>query len=613
MESTYSRWRLGADIVVVSAAAIALHMALAGKNGIIANGGLGDTDAFMRLIRVQELWQSGNWYQNITSSLGAPDGLSLHWTRPLDVLILLPAFLLHLGGMAMDRAIYWSGALISPALQIAACLAAAHAARPLWERQGAWRVAALMVLFNGGAITYCLAGRPDHHSLGLLMTAVAIGQAVRAVLNPLDAKAAYRAGAWAAAGVWVSPEAFVGVAPSLLTFGLLWLANEAGGLSWARLGRRFALGMAAIILLAIVIEQPPSNWLTPEYDKVSILHLVIALTLALDFRIAEALRLAGWRRVVVAGIVALLSGCALAWLFPHFYLGPMGNVGDQGTKLLLDDVMEMSPLWPVNHASTNQFFGMIGNSLAALPVIPYCLWRWRRQPAFAAAVLLSFSYLIALLGALLHQRLAVPLSAYGAILGCGLFAMLCDLVVSPRSLTLTATRILACTIVVFGGQVWLLLPSAADNTSAPKAAVCEPKPVADWLNANHPGIVTADPMGAERHTPIILTESINYPPELAYRTPYRFVGGPYHRGIDDIADMTDAAMGTDDATVHSIVTRRQADFVLICVTEVPKAIGESAPTSLYHLLLKGAPPAWLQPVLMGPEASREFRLFAVKR
>ncbi len=50
--------------------------------------------------------------------------------------------------------------------------------------------------------------------------------------------------------------------------------------------------MAAIILLAILIEQPPSTLADPGIcDKVSILHLDHrASTLALDFRIAEALR-----------------------------------------------------------------------------------------------------------------------------------------------------------------------------------------------------------------------------------------------------------------------------------------------------------------------------------
>lgn len=620
MESSYSRTRIGADIIVMTAATIALHFTLAQQNGTLATGTLRDTDAFMRLIRVEELWQTGNWYQTVTSSLGAPSGLSLHWTRPLDILILLPALLLHVAGFAMDRAIYWSGMVVSPVLQLLACLAAAKAAKPIWEKHGAWRVAAVMVLFNGAAVTYCLAGRPDHHSLGLLLTILAAGQAIRAVLNPRDARAAYYAGGWAAAGIWVSPEALLTIGPTLITFGLLWLMHlKEGGQQWLRLGRRFSLGMAAVIIVAIGSEQAPSNWLTAEYDKISILHLAIALAVAADFWIAEALPWNGWRRVVGAGIVAVLSAGALAVLFPHFYLGPLGNVSNQGVKILLDDVLEMRPILPVNADAADQFLGMIGNSLGALIVIPYCLWRWRGQPAFAAALLLSLSFLTALAGALLHQRLAVPLSAYGAILGCGLFAMLCDLAARASPVTRSLTRIVAAVIVVFGAQLGLLLPGKAGNTTntgdvaAVKPPACQPKPVADWLIANHPGIATPEPVGADRHSPIILTESINYPPELAYRTPYRFVGGPYHRGIADIADMVDAATGTDDSAVHGIVTRRQADFVLVCITEVPKAIGESSPDSLYHRLLRGEPPAWLQPTLMSPDASREFRLFAVKR
>lgn len=608
--SHYNRWRFGADIIVISSAAIALHVALALKIGVVSEGGLLDTDTFMRLIRVQELWQTGDWYQNLTSSLGAPDGLSLHWTRPLDILILLPAIFLHLGGLAMDRAIYWSGAAISPLLQLAACLAAGAAAKPIWEKHGAWRIAPLIMLFNGAAITYSMAGRPDHHSLGLLLSILAAGQAIRAALNPSEVKLAFRAGAWAGAGIWVSPEALLGVAPTLVTFGLLWVSTGSDGRQWARLGRYFSLGMATVILLAIAIEQPPENWLIPEYDKVSILHLVIGVTAALDFRIAEAMPWAGWRRMVSAVIVASLSALALAMLFPHFYLGPLGNITNESAKTFLDDVREMSPLWPMDADSADQFFGMIGNSLAALPVIPYCLWRWRRQPAFPAALLLSLSYLTALTGALLHQRLAVPLSAYGALLGCGLFAMLCDLAARRMPVTRAITRLIACVIVVFGGQLWLLSLGRTETNSALNA--CKPKPVAEWLNANHPGIVEPDPMGAKRRTPIILTESVNYPPELAYRTNYRFVGGPYHRGIDDIADMYDAATGTDDGLVHGIVTRRRADFILICVTETPKAIGESDPNSLYHQLLKGELPAWLTAVPMSPEASREFRLFDVR-
>ena len=622
MQTPTGRTQRAADIIVITLAAAALHGMLAWQSDLVGGGNLRDTDAYMRLIRVQELWQTGNWYQTVTSSLGAPDGLSLHWTRPLDILILLPALLLHLGGMAIGSAIYWSGALISPLLHLLTCLAAAHAAKPVWERHGAWRVAALAILFNGAAITYSMVGRPDHHSLGLLLTVLGAGQTIRAVLAPNDARKSYGAGALAAMGIWISPESLVGVAPALITFGLLWLAKtsdgtEGAGQQWARLGRRFCLGMAATLLLAIAVEQPPAHWLTAEYDKVSILHLAIALLAALDFALAAAMPWTDWRRVVAAGLIAFLSAAALAWLFPRFYLGPLGDVTDQTVRIFLDDVKEMAPLWPTSTIAADQFFGLIGNTLAALPVIPYCLWRWWRQPAFAAGLFLSLSFLTALVGALLHQRLAVPLSAFGAILGCGLFAMLCDLVVNRLPITRTATRLGAAAIVIFGGQFWLVFtkaPPANAGTATNVASVaCDPRYVADWLNAARPGIVTEDPIGADRTTPIILTESINYSPDLAYRTPYRFVGGPYHRGIDDIADMFNAAIGTDDTQVREFVNRREADYILICIREVPKAIGESAPGSLYHRLLRGEPPSWLQPVPMSAEAAREFRFFAVKR
>ncbi len=616
MTSSISRWRHVADPLVIAAATFALHAAIARQSGVLNDGSLRDTDAFMRLIRVQELWVSGNWYQNVTSTLGAPEGLSLHWTRPLDVLILLPALLLHLGGMAMERAVYWSGAALSPVLHFATCLAAASVARLIWERHGAWRIAALAILFNGAAISYSMVGRPDHHSLGLLLAVIAAGQTMRAVLDPETPRRSWLAGAWSAAGIWVSPEALIGVAPCLITFGILWLTDKSDdptqpSARWARLGRFFCLGMAAVVLLAILIEQPPSNWLVPEYDKVSILHLVIVLTAAADFRLAEALRWKGLPQVAMAGLIAVLSAFGLALLFPHFYLGPLGNITDQAAKVFLDDVKEMSPLWPTSAVRADQFFSMIGNSLAALLVIPYCLWRWRGTPPFRAALFLSLSYGVALIGALLHQRLAVPLGAYGALLGCGLFSIVAEFAERKRPLTRITMRVAACMMVVFVGQIWMIFSTPPEGNAFVQA--CEPKPVAEWLNANHPGIVTPGPKGAQRHTPIILTESINYTPDLAYRTDYRFVGGPYHRGIDDITDMFNAATGTDDASVHEIVARRQATFVLICIKEVPKAIGESAPDSLYHRLLKGQPPAWLQLIPMSPEASREFRLFAVTR
>lgn len=610
MSLPQSPWRNAADVAVIIVATFALHYSLARQSGLLFSGGLQDTDAYMRLIRIQELWQSGDWYQTLTSSLGAPGKLSLHWTRPLDLLILLPALLLNLVGVPIERGIYWVGFWISPLLQLIACLVAANAAKPLWPRHGAWRLAALMILFNGAALTYCMAGRPDHHSLGLLLTLLAAAQTIRALLDPDNPRPALVAGAWSGVGIWVSPEALIGVGATVISFGLLWLLRAETARAWARLGRRFSSGMAVILLAAILIEQPPGQWLRAEYDKVSILHLGLALTAVIDFWIAERITWSGPLRIAAMTVVVLTSTFLLMVPFPGFYLGPLGNISNKEAMVFLDDILEMSPIWPVDRGTADQFFGMIGNALAALPVIPVCLHAWRREERFAPALFLSVSYLVALFGALEHQRLAVFLSAFGALLGCGLFAWICDLAEGRMQATRTVARLFAAMVVVFGGQFWLLAPS---DEAPPKAGVCDPKPVAAWLNEAQPGIATPEPIGADRRTPIIMTESINYPPELAYRTGYRFVGGPYHRGVQDVADMYDLALSTDDTAARAMVEKRQADYLLICVTEVPKVIGESASNSLYHRLLRGESPAWLRPFKMSAEADREFRLFAVER
>jgi hypothetical protein len=606
--------RGAADIAVVAGATFALHYFLARQAGLFASGGLLDTDAYMRLIRIQELWQSGDWYQTLTSSLGAPGKLSLHWTRPLDLLILLPALVLHLFGMAIDRAIYWVGFWISPFLHLIAAVVAARAAKLLWPQHNAWRLAALMVLFNGAALTYCMAGRPDHHSLGLLLTLLAASATMKALLERGNPQPIIAAGAWAGAGIWVSPEALIVVGATVVSLGLMWLIRPEDGKFWARLGRRFSLAMAATLFAAVLIEQPPGHWLTAEYDKVSILHLALALVAALDFAIAEKISWSGLPRIAAMVVVALLSAVALAVVFPGFYLGPLGNISNKEAMVFLDDIMEMSPIWPINRTTTDQFFGMIGNALIALPVIAFGLRAWWRDERFGAIVFLSVSYLVTLFGALEHQRLALFLSGFGALLGCGVFGFICRLAENRMSATRLTARLFGSFLVVFGGQLWLLaMPDEAASKAALQATTCNPAPVASWLKTVHPGVTAAPPIGADRQTPIILTESINYTPELAYFTDYRFIGGPYHRGVQDVADMYEAMLATDDAAARDVVDRRQVAYLLICTIQVPKVIGESAPNSLYHRLLRGETPAWLRPLEMSAEASREFRLFAVKR
>src|SRR3546814_9831483 len=49
--------------------------------------GLLGPDSYMRMVRVNELAQGGGWFDDTIARANAPYGDTLHWTRPLDVLL----------------------------------------------------------------------------------------------------------------------------------------------------------------------------------------------------------------------------------------------------------------------------------------------------------------------------------------------------------------------------------------------------------------------------------------------------------------------------------------------------------------------------------------------
>ena len=139
--------------------------------------------------------------------------------------------------------------------------------------------------------------------------------------------------------------------------------------------------------------------------------------------------------------IAIGSFLILAFLFPRFYLGSLGNIDAADAAIFIDEVSEMKPLWPTNFEQAMQFFRIVGNTLAAVPAAAFFLWHTRRSPHFAAFAYLGIAYVLSFAAAMLHLRLALAAAAFGAILGCGLFAILCDLTATRGRYLRLATRL----------------------------------------------------------------------------------------------------------------------------------------------------------------------------
>lgn len=177
--------------------------------GPVRQGILADSDCYLRLVRVRELYRHGQWYDATIERANVPYGGKdiVHWTRPLDALLLVGAVPLALV-MDFERALFLWGVVLSPILFAATFLALIWSSRPLLDRGGPF-LAALLFPSSLAVLAYYCAGRPDHHSLLLLLFVLFLGFVLRQMERPLNVAACLGAGAVGALSIWVSVESLL--------------------------------------------------------------------------------------------------------------------------------------------------------------------------------------------------------------------------------------------------------------------------------------------------------------------------------------------------------------------------------------------------------------------
>lgn len=598
--------RIGVPLILFAVVAVvAVNLgALASPYATLPFGRLADPDAYLRLDRVLALRMGGGWFDDVTLAVMAPEGLRLHWTGPLDLMILLPALGLEwLGGLDPRRAIFLSGIVVSPVLHGLAAIAAAWAARGLWPGRAPWYAVLLMVA-TPTATLYCTAGRADHHALMLLTLALGLGAAIRALSPGGTARSAAGAGLAFGAGIWVSPEVLIGAAPILLATGTAAMLARDGRVL-ALQGLRMGLGAAAVIAVAIVAERPPVGWLAVAYDRVSVHHLVLALLVAAVFLVAA--RTGAWpngRRIAACGGAAAVAFAALLLMFPNALLASLGQADEASRTMMLPGVQEMQPLPPFADGGLGTTLATIGGPpFAALIAILLAAPGWRRDGRWPAGLALAAALATALVATFAARRFALDLATPAAVGGAGMVGLLLA-AAWPRN---EAVRALLAGGLLFGllGLPFLSLlgPSPAAQVAQVQTrlhdAGCDGTAMARWLDLTRPMVRPGQP------PPILMASDIFLGPEIAWRAPYHTVAGPYHRGGAGVADTRAVFDAADPDVARTVLHRRGVSLLLICIAVPDRAV---PPGSLAALIRDGQAPAWLHPVPL-PEALAGFRLF----
>ncbi len=587
-------------------------------------------DTYMRMVRANEWVQAisenagwSSWYGNFSASSNWPYGQILHWTRPLDIIIVTGGLLLA-PITGIERGLYYSGVGVSPFLAMLSILVLFRASRSFLDTRGQISMAILVVV---APVTknYFYAARPDHHSLLVFLFAVVFSYLIIMLYeDDEDEDDSYGnknirhpiiAGAVAAVAVWTSVEALVTVAFGAGVIGFFWLIK--GKLEYLNKLRWFLWGLALAGIVAIALERPPAQWFQAvEYDRISIPHITLFLMLALVAELIWRLRknkkttLTYTDRFIGGTVMVAVPAIILFLIFPDFFKGPFAGAMDiRLQEAWLNKIEELRPMFDGNAASY---------SLAIMHLAPLLWVAWWLKKVCNKKEFPNYGLvLVIILGIIIFVPLSIYQVRWSAYLGivlavplAALAQMLFDFSAGPTIGTNPKTPIFRVPIVasVFVAPALgaLLLTSLLTNetTDGEASKNCKWSDIAPQLKK----------IGEQSGRKINIMTRIHEGPEVLYRTGQNVVGTPHHRNTEGILDSFKVLASTNLEESFSILSKRNIDYLAFCKDTIEERVYLNTPgETLTRMMADGRQPKWLEAITLPGDAGDSFYLFRFNR
>jgi hypothetical protein len=598
----------------------------------VLDGSLVDPDGYMRLNRVLWLHDGGTWFDPRFWRINPPEGHVQHWTRPLDAVLLLGGWLFE-PLLGFRAGLHLWGVLISPVCLALTVVALAWAVAPVLDRDSRM-FACLAFLIQPTIMAYSSVGRPDHHSLLLLLFVVLLGLTFRLLNDPFDHRSAKFAGATAALSLWISLESLTFVGCSLAVLGLYWLLGDG---SLGHKNRSYLSSLTICLGLALLVERGSQDLLAIENDRLSVVH-VVAFFLVAGFW-ALAVRVdqpdARWRQRVARlaiysrrpfarpdpprppwlGMISrgVLAGCAVAGvafamliLFPELRQGPLGQIDPLYDELRLQRIVEIQPLVSPERLAAGQFgqianrvIQIIGIAFLALPFLTLLLVR-PEAPGHRVWVCIALSLAVFLPLAAYQVRW----SSYAQVLLVPPYSASVAWLLARVTRRVSPTQLqFARPAIIIGALFWpigiaQLLPQQEIVTANEACPIARASPFLNQIGPSGTILALAD-----------------YGPELLYRTGHQVLSIPNHRPQPGFSATYRVLTADDEQAAWKELRAHGVDWILLCPNIVERSmfLDEGAPeATLYRRLVEGTGPAWLRPVTLNDDLNDQIRLYEVE-
>lgn len=539
----------------------------------------GDGDDAMRMTTALDLLNGQSWFDPIEHRDNVPFGASMHWSRLVDLpLVLLTMLFSPLGTVAPDAAaIAWPLILLLPLIVL--CVAITRQVVPDADTL----TAAVLPCVGLVLFVEFLPGRVDHHSTQILLV---LGFVFTILAWRTRVPGGLAAGLIAATSLAVGLEPLPLIVVGIGLFGLFWALRP---FEQRRATAAFGGALAAGTLCHFVIATPPSAYLAAACDHLSIVFVVGAvfaglLYIAVTFVPARTVA----ARLAVLGVPGALGIVVLVALFPHCLSGPYGDV-DPRIMAQFVSIAEAQSAWTriiVNPPTglafcVPAFVGLFVTARQAFAAAGPAKRQW--YILFAFLLVACLFMLVQIRGARFADPLAMPAGA--------------SIILAARA-QLQLRRSVASIGAVFGA--WLLsagvaqfavvgaLASVGPQTDAAAGSSRDQQSRAEcFLASNFDALAQLAPARLMAAAPIGA--------HILRYTKHSVVSAGFHRNNAGNLDRLDFFTG-DEATAHAIALARGIDYVAYCARAVARG-RDTMPESAFHRLREdGRHWDWLEPV-----------------
>jgi hypothetical protein len=511
----------------------------------------------MRLFSVRDWLQGQGWFDMSNNRVLPPEGVSLHWSRYVDlgiagVITGLSLFLPYEQAEALSTVVW-------PSLLLVAFLTLTMVtARKLFGPcSGGRRHHRRFVARDRAELLRTTGARPSR------CADPAVGRHRLHVGDRRFGNTARPCGGHAAAlSLAVGLENLLPIVAGMILAVLAVAPGDRGQRQLPVFGATLAI--AALILH--MGQTARTEWMLVQCDELGppFLGLLgIAALASLAIAVAAARFATLQNRVAISGAVALAAGVAALQIMAVCPNMPYGNLPDDIRQMISDWIVEARPAsFFISTGSPLAFSHLLPTFAATVAATGLLAWRWRNGTATemerrAVSILLVFAW-IGTLGMLTQVRMAV-LSApvIPLLIGYAVVALMAlrHRVARPSLVSLAIVGVLATCVMpaqLHLATTTIAAAHAADgnsqNAQRTDTNTCRRAEIIASLNDLPTGSILS---------PLSLA------PPILYTTSHTVVAAPYHRSAEALGNGLRAFIGDEDA-FFATVDRARPDYIVMC-------------------------------------------------